>query len=93
MKEISEELLIQIEELSSLMLSKKQIAVIIEFNQQDFKALLKDEDDAPYLRFQRGRLVQEAEVRKSIMELAKNGSSPAQAFAFKLIENAKMDDL
>jgi hypothetical protein len=54
---------------------------------------LKDEDDTPYIRFQRGRVVQAAEVRKSIMELAKNGSSPAQAFAFKLIENAKMDDL
>jgi len=34
----------------------------------------------------------EAEIRKSILELAKNGSSPAQAIAMKLIENAKMDD-
>jgi hypothetical protein len=40
-----------------------------------------------------GRLKCEAIVRKSIFDLAGNGSSPAQAFAMKLIENAKMDDV
>lgn len=37
--------------------------------------------------------VRQAEVRKGIINLAKNGSSPAQTEAMKMIKNAKLDDL
>jgi hypothetical protein len=36
-----------------------------------------------------GHLKAEAEIRKSIMDLAKNGSSAAQSYATKLIDSLK----
>jgi len=55
--------------------------------------LLQERESPAFKAFQRGRLKREAEVRKGIFDLAQNGSSPAQAFAMKIIENAKLDDL
>ena len=75
------------------MFTKKEIAVFLEMEPDDLKEIIESLDAQARKRFAIGRLKCEAEVRKSIFELAKNGSSPAQAFAFKLIENAKMDDL
>ena len=67
----------ELEHLGSLMFSREEASIIL------------DGGDDPYLR---GRLKCEAEVRKSIMELAKAGSSPAQAMAMRLIENARIQE-
>ena len=85
-----EERLAQIEEYSGLMFSREEIADILDVDRQLLTELLEDGD---YLRaFKKGRLLREAQLRKAIFDLAANGSSPAQAFAVKLIENAKMED-
>lgn len=91
MIEITNNLLAEIENYAALMFTKKEIAVILELDEVQFCDLLGK--DKPQKAFQRGRLKKEAEIRKSIFDLAQNGSSPAQSFAIKLIENAKMDDL
>ncbi len=91
MIEITNNLLAEIENYAALMFTKKEIAVILELDEKQFYDLL--DKDQPQKAFQRGRLKKEAEIRKSIFDLAQNGSSPAQSFAIKLIENAKMDDL
>lgn len=93
MIEITPNLLSEIEHYASLMFTKSEIATILEVEPKDFDMLLSDRDGKPFKSFQRGRLKKEAMIRKSIFELAENGSSPAQSFAIKLIENAKMDDL
>jgi len=67
--------------------------VILEVDPAELRTLLEDQDNPIFTAFQRGRLKREAEVRKGIFDLAQNGSSPAQTFAMKLIENAKADDL
>ena len=92
MKKIDEDLLAELEQYAGLMFTKKEIAAILGYSLSEFEELL-DSDDQALKRFQRGRLKKDAEVRKSIFDLAANGSSPAQSFAWKLIENAKMDDL
>ena len=85
-----EERLAQIEEYSGLMFSREEIADILDVDRQLLTELL---DEGDYLRaFKKGRLLREAQLRKAIFDLAANGSSPAQAFAAKLIENAKMED-
>ena len=85
-----EERLAQIEQYSGLMFSREEIADILDVDRQLLTELLEDGD---YLReFKKGRLLREAQLRKAIFDLAANGSSPAQAFAAKLIENAKMED-
>jgi hypothetical protein len=73
-----EEIAQETERLGGLMFSREEVNVI-----------LHGEDDS-YLR---GRLMAEAEIRQSIMDLAKAGSSPAQALAMKLIEDARIKDL
>ena len=90
---IEPEILEQLEEFSSLMFTVAEIAIILEVNPAELKDVIEDPDTDFFKAFQKGRLQREAEVRTSIFNLAKNGSSPAQLSALKLIENAKMDDV
>ena len=89
----NESFITEVETYASLMFSKEEIAVIMEVEPIELKALLQDQVNPVFRAFQRGRLKREAEVRKGIFDLAQNGSSPAQAFAMKIIENAKLDDV
>jgi len=83
----------EVENYASLMFTKEEIAIIIEVDPLQLQTVLEDRDHPAYRAFRRGRLKREAEIRKGIFDLAQNGSSPAQAFAMKIIENAKMDDV
>jgi hypothetical protein len=89
---LSESQLTELELYSSYMFTVEEIAVIIQVNPAELAGKIKDKASTPYLAFARGRLKMEAELRKSIFDLAKNGSSPAQSYAMKLIEKAKLDD-
>ena len=93
MIEQNESFITEVETYASLMFSKEEIAVILEVDPVQLVDLLEDQDNAVFRAFQRGRLKREAEIRKGIFDLAQNGSSPAQTFAMKLIENAKANDL
>ena len=93
MIEQNESFITEVETYASLMFTKEEIAVILEVDPAELVVLLQDQDNMAFKAFQRGRLKREAEVRKGIFDLAQNGSSPAQAFAMKIIENAKMDDV
>ena len=93
MIEQNESFITEVETYASLMFSKEEIAVILEVDPVQLVDLLEDQDNPVFRAFQRGRLKREAEVRKGIFDLAQNGSSPAQTFAMKLIDNAKANDL
>jgi hypothetical protein len=89
----NESFITEVEQYASLMFTKSEIAVIMEIDPAELVVLLQDHDNQAFRAFQRGRLKREAEVRKGIFDLAQNGSSPAQTFAMKIIENSKMDDI
>ena len=89
----NESFISEVETYASLMFTKQEIAVILEVDPAELGTILQDQEEPAFKAFQRGRLKREAEVRKGIFDLAQNGSSPAQAFAMKIIENAKMDDV
>ncbi len=93
LNEMNEQLLAQVEEMASLMLAKEDIAIILDIPRDDFLHRLLDQDGDTYKRFQTGRMKTIAQVRKSIFELASNGSSPAQTEAMKLIRDAQMMDI
>ena len=93
MIEQNESFITEVETYASLMFSKEEIAVILEVDPAELAVLLQDQDNPVFRAFQRGRLKREAEVRKGIFDLAQNGSSPAQSFAMKLIDNAKANDV
>ena len=90
---LSEEVLTAIEDNARLFFTDKQIAIIVQIPYISFKAMAEDEDDPVHLALAKGRLMSEAEVRKSIFELATSGSSPAQQLALKYIQDHKIDNL
>ncbi|OFY87850.1 MAG: hypothetical protein A3F72_02975 [Bacteroidetes bacterium RIFCSPLOWO2_12_FULL_35_15] len=74
----------QVEQYAGLFFSPKEIAIILELEEKSI-----DNKDFK-IHYQRGRLKQEALVRRSVFELAINGSSPAQISALQIIENTKL---
>jgi len=89
----NEAFITEVENYASLMFTKEEIAVILDVDPLQLHTVLEEQDNPVFRAFQRGRLKREAEIRKGIFDLAQNGSSPAQTFAMKLIENAKANDL
>ncbi len=76
----------QIEEIAALQFSEEEIAVIV--------GLALDEIIEKYpTEVMRGRLLAEAEVRRSIAQLAKQGSTPAQKQFIELNRAAKANSL
>ena len=85
------QLMKDIEQYSSLMFTKAEIAEILEIPSDAFMELL-EKDEETFKAFRKGRLVQEAKLRKAVFDLANNGSSPAQTLANSMIIDAKMND-
>jgi hypothetical protein len=81
---MSKEQLKEVESLAALFFSKTEIDIIVSTDNEN-----KDFD----FHYQRGQLKQMALLRKSIFEQATNGSSPAQALAFKIIDACKINQL
>lgn len=72
----------QIEDLAQLQFSDQEIATIMEIEPEE---LLKHHRQ----NVDRGRLLAEAEVRKSMLQLARQGSTPAQKEFMALNRKAK----
>lgn len=71
----------QVVDFATLHFTEGQISLITGFdmNHPDFAKAI-----------QKGYLLSEAKVRKSIFQLAESGSAPAQALALKIIKTKKM---
>jgi hypothetical protein len=73
----------EVERLAGLMFNVYEIGLITGID----PASEGDEFQKAMLR---GRLKEEAEVRKSVFDLAKAGSAPAQTLAVQLIDQARV---
>lgn len=82
----------QLQANASLMFTIKEIAIILQVDPAQLKYQVTTENTPEFASFQRGRLEAEGKIRKSIYDLALNGSSPAQSQFLQLIENSKLDD-
>lgn len=80
----------EIEELASLFFTDEEIVVIMQLPDDTLQRLNVDDF---YLPFKRGRLKKEAELRKSIFNLAVNGSSPAQILATQIIKDSELKNI
>jgi len=76
-------ILTEIEEMAELQFTREEIEVILQLPDQ---AIAGAADSA--LAYRRGRLRAQAEVRKSISDMAKRGSSPAQKQFLQLAEES-----
>lgn len=82
-----EDILKEIEEFAGLCFLPEQIAIIVGCPEETFMAEFKKKSSEVHLAFQRGSLLYEAKVRKSIYDLAKGGSSTSQNEYMKLKTN------
>jgi hypothetical protein len=82
----------QIEDYASSFFSPQEIAIIMDLNTPEF-ILLFTTEGAVKNAYNKGRLIQEAKLRKVILELATKGSSPAQTLAMDIIKNSKLNNI
>lgn len=91
MKLTAEELQ-KIEEVSELHLSIDDIAIFIQREIDEVKASFRQKE-AIYYAVMRGRLKTEIFIRKTRLQQAKQGSTPAQADFDKLILKTKIKEM
>ena len=78
-----------IEDMAALFYSYKEIAIVLEVNVEEFKALMRLEEGNAYSRYQKGWITSDMSIRKSLLESAVNGSSPAQMMLMELNKENK----
>ncbi|MGB0521415.1 MAG: hypothetical protein ACPGJS_00575 [Flammeovirgaceae bacterium] len=88
---LSKEQYKELEQFAGVFFSIQEIATVMELDGEALKHAYEDPSSDIHQTIQRGRLKQEAELRKIIFNLAKGGSSPAQNLALKIIQEAKID--
>lgn len=76
----------QIAHFAMLQFTDNEIAKIMQMSPENMAEQYRDDID-------RGRLLAEAEVRKSIMQMAKQGSTPAQKQFMEMNDRAKRANL
>lgn len=79
----------EIKSLAALFFTPKEIMQVLEIDSLVMKDEMEDETSSIYRAFYTGRLQSEAELRKSIVKLAKSGSSPAQTMSMDLLVKSK----
>ena len=80
--------------LAELQFTPAEIAMILGVNTKQYVLLCRTPDTPEHDRYHGGRLTTEIKLRKSIIDLALQGSSPAQTLVKKFLEerNAKYLD-
>jgi hypothetical protein len=73
------EILAAIEELGQLQFSTSEVAIIIEQDEKIF-----EEKPEAFRAYMKGRLIAQRDVRRALLELARQGSTPAQKEFMKL---------
>jgi hypothetical protein len=87
--ELNETDLEEITRLAGCAYSPREIAAMMGIEATIFIKALNDEESAASIAYFSGLNSSEATVRESVMQLARNGSSPAQAMAMKLFDENK----
>lgn len=83
----------EVEKFAGLFMKPSDIAIILNIPESDFKSAINDSSTECFKRYHKGKLLSESELRKSVLTMAKQGSSPAQSLASKLIDEMNMDEL
>ncbi len=92
---MNSEALDNVKELAALFFTPQEIAVMLGLDDvEQFRILCFTPNSLEYKAFHSGRLEQDMLLRKSIITLARQGSSPAQTMAKNILDNsaAKMID-
>ena len=93
MNKYSAEQLKEVEEFAAKLMPPAEVAVIVGIPEEVFQTELMDADSEISLAYLRGQLLTKAEMHESIIKLAKQGSSPAQTLALKMLRDAEIKQL
>lgn len=83
------EILTEVESFAKLLLNPREIAIILGLDEVEFQMEMEQEEGDYYKAYMKGFVMTEIEVRKSVIDLAKSGSGPAQNEVLKLIDQFK----
>ncbi len=83
---LDEEQLKELENFSGLMFTITEIAILLEVNQYELKLCLNDKNSIEFKKYQKGKLLTQAELRRTQIKMAKQGSTPAFKHVMELWE-------
>lgn len=86
----------QLEELqnfSGLLFTVNEIAILLEVDVYELKLALNDKNSDEYKKYQKGILLCQAEIRKTQIKMAKQGSTPAFKHIMELWEMQKIKEI
>jgi hypothetical protein len=89
----SEEKLISVERMAGAAFSLEDIADVLEVDVDCLYPLMDEKADPFRIAFRKGFLTRQLEVRERIFKDAKNGSSPAQTLANKMLDDALIKNM
>jgi len=81
----------QIEEWAELQFSEEDILFALEIDEEAFDNAMEDRNHPWSKAMRRGQLKADAAVRKSILTMAKQGSTPAQKQFLDIIERRRKE--
>ena len=84
---LSDEELQLLEELAAVFFTERQCAIVLEQDEKTFISAANSAISPIYKCYHKGRLKAIYEVRKNAFAMARNGSSPAQSFVEKLLQD------
>lgn len=90
---MNNEKLTEISELASLAFAPVEIACVLQVDIEDFVENCKNPFSEIGRAYLAGKLKVEAEVRKAVFLLSKQGSGPAQILAMKYLKKQEIDEL
>jgi len=84
-----------VEEYSSLFFTPEEIAILIDFSDEELKKQLRKKDSDVYRAYMKGKLTTMMNIRRHQITLARNGSPKAEEYIDKLIrlQNASETNL
>ena len=93
MKDLTDEQKENLEDFAGCLFCDKQLAIIMGWDQEEFRTQMLLEKGEVFEIVMKGRLTREAKLRKSILDMAERGSTPAQNSAADLLTQMKVDNV
>lgn len=93
LNDLSEDTLVQIEELGKHFFTPREVATMLEIDEIFMMDSMNIPSSPIYRTYNKGFLQSEYELRKCILQLALSGSSPAQSMAKDIKDKATIKKL
>jgi len=87
---ITPEILKQIQEYAAILMSPREIAILLDLDIENFVAELKNPHSPIYKTFQKEVLKRKATIKKKVLTLAEMGSPQAQTLAYQYLTDLEV---